>query len=407
MSTTGGGGAGQAYLFEAEDVVLDVATLDTIFEKSGQRILAMGVHVWLLRLVGNGRVSFDMRVLAKEVHEGRPALTECVSVLADLGLVVRVKYLGHKGQWLTDTVVFKTPCTEQQLAQLAHNPAYRDLRSTIVVGSTTYLCAELREAYLTVPPYGMRNPFPQVAPTTRNLVVGASSENTTFSQVTPTTRNLVVGPTCENTPSAQVAPTTRNLVVGPTSENTFPQVAPTTRNLVAHKEVVSFEVLSSKELPSIDRDERASDDAPLEPSADAQDLVASLEYGLHSRPSATDLKLLARLVDAATAGPGLTMLELKRHLQAALNRVKAPNEGGAPVPYLRGALAPERLPAPRARISRPAAPAPAVVNADQKPSGKKSPAEVEQARAELRNIKAMKGRSKIARKTPGASSGGP
>lgn len=60
-----------------------------------------------------------------------------------------------------------------------------------------------------------------------------------------------------------------------------------------------------------------------------QDFVLELNYGLHSRPSEADTKLLARLVDEATAGPGLTLLELKRHLHAALNRVKAPNEGGA------------------------------------------------------------------------------
>ncbi|WP_329788049.1 hypothetical protein V1227_25785 [Lentzea sp. DG1S-22] len=61
------------------------------------------------------------------------------------------------------------------------------------------------------------------------------------------------------------------------------------------------------------------------------------------------------------------------------------------MPYLRGALAPDRLPAPQLRPRRPAtlAPAPAVVDVDQERSGEKLTAE--QARAAIAaNLKATK-----------------
>lgn len=100
---------------------------------------------------------------------------------------------------------------------------------------------------------------------------------------------------------------------------------------------------------SIDRaTEESPAKQPTEPSDAARELVRTLDYGKkHSPPSMADVEQLAGLVDVAT-GQGLTLAEIQRHCQKAIGRCEH-----AVVPYLVGALAADRLPAPR-QPSRPA-----------------------------------------------------
>lgn len=94
-------------------------------------------------------------------------------------------------------------------------------------------------------------------------------------------------------------------------------------------------------------------------SAEALQLVASLEFGRHVRPTTREAVELAVLVDAAVTG-GLTLPEVKRHAQAKVNQAKS-----HPVSYLRRGLAAENLPIPSAPAvpARPPAAAPTSTDA--------------------------------------------
>lgn len=81
---------------------------------------------------------------------------------------------------------------------------------------------------------------------------------------------------------------------------------------------------------------------PTQPSVEALELVTSLEFGSHVRPTAREATDLARLVDAARDG-GLPLVEVKRHAQAKVNQAKT-----NAVSYLRRGLAAENLPIPTA-----------------------------------------------------------
>lgn len=84
------------------------------------------------------------------------------------------------------------------------------------------------------------------------------------------------------------------------------------------------------------------------PSAEALELIASLSFGSHLRPTRREADTLARLVDAALAG-GLSAPEVRRHAQAKVNQAKT-----NPVNYLRRGLAAENLPIPVSGCSAPA-----------------------------------------------------
>lgn len=91
----------------------------------------------------------------------------------------------------------------------------------------------------------------------------------------------------------------------------------------------------------IKRRREGGKEAPLaasSTSAEALQLIASLEFGRHIRPTAREAVELALLVDAAVAG-GLPLCEVKRHAQAKVNQAKT-----NPVSYLRRGLAQENLP---------------------------------------------------------------
>lgn len=83
------------------------------------------------------------------------------------------------------------------------------------------------------------------------------------------------------------------------------------------------------------------------PSTEALELIASLSFGSHVRPTQREAAALALLVDAAVAS-GLPLTEVRRHAQAKVNRAKA-----NPVSYLRRGLAAENLPIPVAGCSAP------------------------------------------------------
>lgn len=75
-------------------------------------------------------------------------------------------------------------------------------------------------------------------------------------------------------------------------------------------------------------------------SVEALQLIASLAFGRHVRPTAREAGELALLVDAAVAG-GLPLREVKRHAQAKVNQAKT-----HPISYLRRGLATDNLPVP-------------------------------------------------------------
>lgn len=95
--------------------------------------------------------------------------------------------------------------------------------------------------------------------------------------------------------------------------------------------------------------EASSQEENREPAEWALDLIAGLEFGKHKRPNRKQAVELARLVEAAHTEHGLTVVEIRRWCQATLN--EAIKSG---VAYLRGGLAPDRLPIPKA-TDRPAA----------------------------------------------------
>jgi hypothetical protein len=84
------------------------------------------------------------------------------------------------------------------------------------------------------------------------------------------------------------------------------------------------------------------------PSTEALELIASLSFGSHVRPTQREAAALALLVDAAVAS-GLPLTEVRRHAQAKVNQAKT-----NPVSYLRRGLATENLPIPT--VAAPASP---------------------------------------------------
>jgi hypothetical protein len=94
---------------------------------------------------------------------------------------------------------------------------------------------------------------------------------------------------------------------------------------------------------SIERASEATLTTEEPPSEAAREFVRALSYGRHGMPTAVDVDRLACLIDAATVS-GLTLPELRAHSQAAIGRAR-----DAVVPYLAGALEPDRLPVPRPR----------------------------------------------------------
>lgn len=91
--------------------------------------------------------------------------------------------------------------------------------------------------------------------------------------------------------------------------------------------------------------ERGREDPPSpqgRPSAEAAQLVASLSFGSHIRPTAREAAELGHLVDAAF-GSGLSLVEIRRHAQAKVNQAKT-----NAVSYLRRGLSAEHLPIPLA-----------------------------------------------------------
>jgi hypothetical protein len=82
---------------------------------------------------------------------------------------------------------------------------------------------------------------------------------------------------------------------------------------------------------------------PGTPHSDqAWDVIVRLPWPAGSRPTRREAGILAELVDAAITHE-LTYGELAEHLRGKIGQVKA---GGNAIAYLRGALAPQRLPVP-------------------------------------------------------------
>lgn len=95
-----------------------------------------------------------------------------------------------------------------------------------------------------------------------------------------------------------------------------------------------------KEIKRRKEGEREESPPASSTSTEARQLIASLEFGRHIRPTTREASELAVLVDAAVAG-GLSLHEVKRHAQAKVNQAKS-----HPVSYLRRGLALENLPIP-------------------------------------------------------------
>ncbi|WP_280264642.1 hypothetical protein [Nocardia wallacei] len=99
--------------------------------------------------------------------------------------------------------------------------------------------------------------------------------------------------------------------------------------------------------PSIEENEGSATpatpaaDTPPSPAEWARNLVITLNFGSHKRPTHAQAAELAALVESACADHGLSETEVRRHCRAALNEAKRSGVG-----YLRGALQPDRLPVP-------------------------------------------------------------
>lgn len=147
------------------------------------------------------------------------------------------------------------------------------------------------------------------------------------------------------TPSAGTGPATYPTHAG---SSTNPQVA--TYPADAGSLDREREGTPSREFPpSIEESREAGSGRPAKPadpgtspSGRAWDVIVRLPWPAGGRPTRHEAAVLAELVDAAIAHE-LTYGELAEHLRGRLNRVRA---GGNAIAYVRGALAPERLPVP-------------------------------------------------------------
>jgi hypothetical protein len=118
--------------------------------------------------------------------------------------------------------------------------------------------------------------------------------------------------------------------------------------------------LMNPSLPPLPKPKRASDETGTnhdgktegegltlmeDPSDEAWELVAGLDFGRYRRPNQDQARLMAQLFDLGKHTNGLTLREVRRHAQAAINEAKK-----APISYLvkapHGALLPANLPVP-------------------------------------------------------------
>jgi predicted transcriptional regulator len=206
----------------------------------------------------------------------------------------------------------------------------------------------------------------------------APVDNSENPRSDPSTENQSMGSTCGFVDTAEDPVAEDNGLVNKTDAN---KTAGRTHRLKTPCTAFSVDGVLIDENRLNEGMTGASAPTPEKPAEWARQLVAELNYGRHRRPTIEQAAELASLMCAAHDDHGLSVPEIRKHARKALDDARKSG-----VPYLQGALKPDRLPVPAPTNAEAAPPVDGFLSPKaQAASDSKREAVMAQVRAKLPN----------------------